>query len=357
MKYRLILAIIMLFFIVGLAKAADDPVQATSDKIWGDTKKKITYLEGNARIVQGATIITTDKTKVDLDKKVAIFENKVKLTHPDVTITADNLEYNLKKKNGTFSKNVILSRMEVKDAQGNVTKDAFKLTAAELYFESDSKNFIAKSQGAVAHKEFTGTADLIEYNDKKQELLFKGNANIKRPKGEEITGEEVLINTQTNSFIVKNKVQLVNEDVTILGDRLEYDYKKKQGSFTDNVVLKRAETKNAKGKVTKDSFTLTTTGLSFESETKNFVTQNKGTVEHKDFTGTADQILYNDSQQELTFKNNAHLKRPKGEEINGDSITIYIKDKSFIVSNHVAINFKVESDEENQTKNAKKGKR
>jgi lipopolysaccharide transport protein LptA len=329
-----------------MVKAADDPVQAKGDKIWGDTKRNITYMEGNVRITQGSTVITTALTKVDLDKKIAIFEHQVKLTHPDVTIDADGLEYNFKQKTGTFTKHVILSRVEVKDAQGKVTKDAFKLTAEELYFESDTKNFIAKSQGAVEHKEFSGTADWIEYSDIKQELLFKGNANIKRPNGETITGEEIVINTQTNSFIVKNKVKLVNEDVIILGEHLEYDYKKKQGTFTDNVVLNRTETKNAQGKITKDQFKLTTTGLNFESDTKNFVTQGQGTVEHKEFTGLADQIEYHDKLQELKFKNNAHLKRPKGEEINGDLITIYIKDKSFVVTNHVTINFKVEEDDQ-----------
>jgi lipopolysaccharide transport protein LptA len=345
MRYWSMVLMIILFLIAGLVKAADEPVQAKSDKIWGDTKKKLTYMEGNVRIVQGSTVITTDKTRVDLDKKVAIFEDQVKMTHPDVTIDADNLEYNFKKKYGTFSNHVILSRMEVKDKQGKVTKDALKLTAAELYFESDTKNFVAKREGMVEHKEFTGTADSISYNDKKQELLFKGNALIKRPNSEEITGEEIIINTKTNSFVVKEKVKLVNEDVTILGDHLEYDYKKKQGTFIDNVVLNRAETKNTKGKVTKDQFKLSTTGLYFESETKNFVTQNKGTVEHKDFTGSAAQIEYVDNLQQLKFKNNAHLKRPKGEEINGDLITIYIKDKSFVVTQHVAINFKVDSDE------------
>ena len=345
MRYWAIVLMMMLFLIAGLVHAADDPVQVKSDQIWGDTKKKLTYMEGNVRIVQGQTIITTAKTKVDLDKKVAIFEDKVELTHPDVTIDADNLEYNFKKKNGTFSHHVILSRKEVKDKQGKVTKDALKLTAAELYFESDTKNFVAKREGVVEHKEFTGTADSISYNDKKQELLFKGNADIKRPNNEDIKGEEIIINTQTNSFIVKDKVNLVNEDLTIVGDHLEYDYKKKQGTFVDNVVLNRAETKDSKGKVTKDHFELITSGLYFESATKNFVTQSKGTVEHKDFTGSADQIEYLDSLQQLKFKNNAHLKRPKGEEINGDLITIYIKDKSFVVTQHVAINFKVDSDE------------
>jgi Organic solvent tolerance protein OstA len=335
---------------VSLTKAANEPVQAKSDRIWGDTKKKLTYLEGNVRIVQGSTVITTDTTIVDQDKKVATFDNKLKLVHPDVTIIADNLEYNFKKKTGTFFNHVVLNRNEVKDAKGKVTKDAFKLTAAELYFESDTKNFIAKSQGAVEHKDFTGTADTIEYSDKKQELSFNGNALIKRPGGETITGDKIIIDTQTNSIAVPSNVKVINEDVTIVGDHLDYDYKKKQGTFSDNVVVNRAETKNNKGKVTKDAFKLLTDKLFFESETKNFTTQSKATVEHKDFNGFADKIDYNDSLQQLKFNNNASLKRPKGEEIKGDSITIFIKDKYFVVTNNVGIHFQVDSNNDDQKK-------
>jgi lipopolysaccharide transport protein LptA len=350
MKYRLMVLILCLCILTNPAQAADEPVQAKSDKIWGDTKKKLTYMEGNVRIVQGSTIITTDTTTVDQDKKVAVFENKLRLIHPDVTISADNLEYNFKKKSGTFSNHVILSRNEVKDAEGKVTKDAFKLTAAELYFESDTKNFIAERQGEVEHKDFSGTADTIEYSDQKQELLFSGNAKITRPSGETIAGAKVVINTQNNSIVVQNKVKLVNEDVTIRGGHLDYDYKQKQGTFSDNVILNRVETRDDKGKVTKDAFKLRTRKLFFESETKNFHTQTQGVVEHKDFNGSAALIEYNDSLQQLNFKDNAHLKRPKGEEVKGDLIIIYIKDKTFTVANHVNIHFKVDTAEDNQVK-------
>jgi lipopolysaccharide transport protein LptA len=351
---RCLFVLIVYILLAGIVKAGDEPVKAKSDKIWGDNKKKITYMEGNVRIEQGSTVIITETSQVDLDKKIAVFENQLQLVSADVTITADYLEYNFKSKVGTFLRNIVLSRKEVKDTQGNVTKDAFKLSAEDLYFESDTKNFKVKSQGTVEHKDFIGTADLIEYNDKKQELTFRGNAKIKRPSGEEIKGNEVVINTKDNSIIVDDKVKLVNEDVTILGDDLNYDYRKKQGVFNSNVILERAETKNARGKVTKDHFKLTTAGLDFESDTKNFKTKGKATVEHKDFTGSADHIEYNDKQQQMKFLNNAYLKRPKGEEIRGDMITIYINDKSFIVNNHVDINYKVDVNNENQTDKKRK---
>ncbi len=354
MKRCLLALVVCICLITSIAKAGTEPVKAKSDKIWGDNKKKLTYMEGHVRIEQGPTVITTETTQVDLDKRIATFENKLQLISSDVIITADYLEYNFKSKVGTFLRNIILNRNEVKDTLGKVTKDGFKLSAESLYFESDTKNFKVQNQGMVEHKDFIGTADLIEYNDKKQELIFRGNAKIKRPSGEEINGNEVVINTQNRSIIVSGNVRLVNEDVTIVGENLNYDYHKNHGVFKSAIVLERAETKNASGKVTKEHFKLTTVGLEFESDTKNFVTRSKARVEHKDFTGFADHIEYNDKQQQMKFVNNSYLKRPKGEEIRGDMITIYINDKSFTVSNHVDINYKVNLNNENQTDKKRK---
>jgi lipopolysaccharide transport protein LptA len=344
MNTRIIAVILSIGLVTGWAVGATEQVQVKSEQIWGDTKKNITYLEGNVQLTQGQTLITTEKAEVDQDKKVAFFKNDLLLTHPDVTISAHQLEYNLKKQAGTFSENVVLSRNEVQDKQGKVIKDAFTLRTAKLYFESDTKNFIAQSEGEVEHKDFTGTANTIEYNDRKQELLLKGNAKLRRPGGEEITGEVIAVNTQNNNLSVPNKVKLVNQDVVISADRLDYDYKQKHGTFTKHVVLNRTETKDANGKVTKDPFKLVTDGLYFESESKNFLTQSRATVENKDFNGSADQINYDDGLQQLKFMKNAQLKRQKGETVSGDLIAIDIKDKSFTVNSHVAVEFKVDTE-------------
>ena len=354
MRRSLIGWVACFYLLASVVKAGDEPVQVKSDQIWGDNKKNLTYLAGNVRLQQGSTVITTETTEVDLNKKIATIENKLQLTSSEVTITANHLEYNFKAKTGTFLQNIILYRRELKDSLGNVTKDSFKLSADNLYFESDTKNFRVQNQGLLEHKDFTGTADLLEYNDKQQELTFLGNAKIKRPSEEEIDGDEVIINTQNNSIIAKKSVRLVHEDVTILGDELRYDYRERHGVFNSKVVLERAEIKNSSGKVAKDHFKLSTVGLDFDSDTKNFATDSKGRVEHKDFIGFADRIQYNDKLQQMNFIGNAYLKRPKGEDLHGDRMTIFIHDKSFTVSNHVDIHYKVNEINENQTDKKRK---
>lgn len=206
MKRLWIVLIFVIIFSASLALAAEE-VRVTGKNIWGDTDKKINYLEGDVRFVQGSTIITTDKARVDLELNSAVFEEKVKLTHPEVTIQSDILEYDLKKKIGTFKKNVVMNRIKTKATKGKEAKDPFKLFTNQLYFENDTKNFIAQ-KGRIEHKDFTGEANLIEYNDQLQELSLVDNAKLIRPKGEVITGKLIKINVSDKSFYVTDSVNM-----------------------------------------------------------------------------------------------------------------------------------------------------
>lgn len=199
---------LLLIFIVTLGRVeAGEEVRVTAKSVWGDTDTKINYLEGNVHFVQGSTVITTEKAQVDTDRKTAVFEKKVKLTHPEVIIEAENLEYDLKKEVGTFKSNVVMERKKIKATKDKEAKDPFTLLTDELFFENDTKNFIAQ-KGRIKHKDFTGEADLIEYNDQLQELLLKDNAKLTRPKGEIIAGKQIRINVSEKSFYVTDSVSV-----------------------------------------------------------------------------------------------------------------------------------------------------
>ncbi|NLY75189.1 MAG: LPS export ABC transporter periplasmic protein LptC [Firmicutes bacterium] len=198
--------ILILLACAGIAIAAEE-VKVTCKNVWGDTEKKINYLEGDVRIVQGTTVITTERAQVDTDQKKAVFEAKVKLTHPEVTIEADGLEYDLKKKVGTFKKKVVMNRNRIKAAEGQKAKDPFKLFAEELYFETDTKDFTAQAC-RIEHRDFTGEAVNIEYNDRLQELWLKNNARLIRPQGEIIRGNRIKINISDKSFRVFDSVSV-----------------------------------------------------------------------------------------------------------------------------------------------------
>lgn len=183
---------------------AEEKVKVTGDVIRGDTNKKMTYIEGNVRITQGTDHITSEKAEINLDEKRLLLNGAVIFENADVSVHSDVLDYFMKKKIGMFSQNVILKRKESQAKDGS-KKDPFNLAAAELYFEVKTRNFTATG-GKIEHKDFTGNADRIEYNDSKQELLFIGNSYLKKAKGEEVWGEVTRINLKKKTFKVEKNV-------------------------------------------------------------------------------------------------------------------------------------------------------
>ena len=253
MRKNAVFVFVLLFFCLTLpyhrAEAGDEPVNISGSTIWGDTDKKITYIEGNVRISQGKTKLTTKKAEINLDQKTAILNQGVQLTNPDVIIKAESLEYNFKKKTGIFKNKVTLQQVEAKSSAGEPKKnDPFKLTAGEVYFESENKSFTAKDNAVVDSKDFSGSADVIEYHDKEQQLLFNGKASFNR-------------NTAKS-------------------------------------------TQNNNGQ---DPFTLTADRIEFKTDIKNFTAKDNAAIKNKDFAGTADTIDYNDKEQQLMFTGNVRI--------------------------------------------------
>lgn len=207
---RLKKGLVLIVLVVCSAVFAEDRVNVTGKSIKGDTEKKITFVEGKVRITQGQDTITAAKARIDLDNKLVFLEEEIVFDNPDFSAAAATLDYNLKKKNGTFKGEVVLKRKE-KTENGKIVKDPFTLKADELYFETENKNFTA-ARGMIEHKDFTGSGERIEYNDREEQLLLLGNAYIKRPEGEEARGDCAKINLKEKNFTVENNVT-VNFDV------------------------------------------------------------------------------------------------------------------------------------------------
>lgn len=336
-KYQWIMILLgVLLLGVCFAKAGEEPVRITAAEVSGDADKKITYLEGNVRIVQGKTIITTEYVTINLDQKSAVLEKGTRLVNPDVIIDSRRLEYNLKRKTGTFREQVLLKRIESGET---VKKDPFELATAELYFESDTKNFKANGNCRLKHKRFEGQADRIEYDDAGQKLSFQGNGVI-RQEATVIKSESVTIDMSKQQLQVETKADLTSREIKISAAGLNYNYEEKTGVFPKEVTLTRSEVKNARGKVTKEPFTLKANELYFETQSNNFVADS-GRIEHQDFTGSAAKIEYDDRRQLLIFKGNARLTRTQGEELTGELIEINLRDQSFTVHQKGTVTLKI----------------
>ncbi len=326
-------------FIAGWVFAESEPVKITALKVSGDTAKKITYIEGNVRIVQGQTLITTEYVTINLDQKIARLDQGVLMQDPDIHIKSTRLEYNLKEKTGTFRKQVVLKRLETEKND----KDPFELSADELYFETDSRNFKARRNCYIKHQEFEGKAAYIEYDDAGQKLSFTGNVVIEQD-STIIRSKMVVIDLRKKELQLDTATDLASREIKVNADALTYDYQKKAGRFKQKVVLERSQVKDSKGKVSKEPFKLTADELYFETDTNNFMAEG-GRIDHQEFAGTAAKIGYNDEKQQLSFAGGAVLNRPQGDELRGDLIEINLQEQSFMVHKNGNIRLQVQEDE------------
>ncbi len=209
-KWLLLLAVCVItlgYTVILAASEKSSPIKATGDRVWGETEKKIAFIEGNVKVVQDVTTINAQKAEIYLDQKQAYFKDGVKLIHPDATVESLSLDYDMKKEIGLFRDRVVMNRTAVNVSNKN-NKEPFKLSTTELYFENKTKNFEARGEARLEHKDFTGTADVIQYDDAKQELIFLGKAYLKKKSGEEVRGDLVKIFLEEKNFIVEKNVDI-----------------------------------------------------------------------------------------------------------------------------------------------------
>lgn len=177
-------------------------------RVWGDTDKKISHMEGDLLIVQGELKIRTKYADIDQDKKEAHFTQGVHLEKKDLVIDGDEFTINFKKKQGTFSGNVTLERAESKDENGKV-KDHFKLKCTRLDVDTDKQNFTALGSAVLEHKEFTGNSERVEYDNAAQTLVLKEKVVLVRKSEENLSGGTVRIDLSKKSFEVVDGAELV----------------------------------------------------------------------------------------------------------------------------------------------------
>lgn len=173
-------------------------------RVWGDTDKKITFMEGKLVIVQEETTIRTGFAEVDQDKKDAKFSQGVQLIKKDLTIASQDLLMNFNKKKGTFLSQVRLQRSETRNKEGKVTKEALTLTCDRLEADTKRESFVAYGQVSLEHKEFTGTSQQMDFDNEKQILIMRGEAILVRDKGEKLFGQVISINLDRKTFEVKD---------------------------------------------------------------------------------------------------------------------------------------------------------
>ena len=218
------LALLVILAIAVTTSNAEDKerVKVTGIKrIWGDTDKKVSFLEGDLLIVQKEVQIRTSYAEVDQDKKEAWFSKKVILTKEELTIEGQRLNMKFQKKQGVFEEDVLLRREEVKDKKGKVKKEAFTMNCSRLEFDTKKENFVATGDVLLDHKEFKGRCQKVTYDNDKQIMVMTGNPVLDRDNGESLRGGVVRIDLENKQFEVTEGAEVeftVDDDDEETGD-------------------------------------------------------------------------------------------------------------------------------------------
>lgn len=132
----------------------------------------------------------------------------------------------------------------------------------------------------------------------------------------------------SREIIFAGEVLLTQEEITVSGDRFAYHTGSEAGTFTGEVVLTRAETRDDQGQVIKEGITLACGNLYLQTAQKAFTATEQPTIEHREFRGGGQIISYQDEEEKLIISGGFHLWMDE-DELLGDEICFDLRQKTF----------------------------
>lgn len=202
---------LVIFFLLTVPVWAEgtERVKVTGIKrAWGNTEKKISFLEGDLIIIHENTKIKTSYAELNQEKKEGTFSKGVVSTQKDITVESRELYVNFKKKKGVFTNGVHVVRVKSEDAKGQ-DKEPFTLKCDRLEMDTDKEDFIATGNMVrLEHEDFVGQSRRMEYNNEQETLVMTGNPVLERKKGESVKGDRILINMKNETFEVLENAEI-----------------------------------------------------------------------------------------------------------------------------------------------------
>lgn len=229
-----------------------------------DLKTGIGKYHNGGKVVNGKTVLTSNDGFYYSDTKDVYFKNNVYLKDPKYTTIADSLLYNTQTQVVTL---IGPTHSKSKDADIYSTQGTYDLKTGNATF--GSRSLIKDSSGR------TYQANNMALDDKSGIAQLEGNAIIKdSANGTIVTGNQIFLNKNNNSFLATRKPVLIIErekDSTyIAADTLFSGYSDRLTAAVDTSETKSIETDSLKIVPRPDSV------KAFDSsnaEHKNFITQ------------------------------------------------------------------------------------
>jgi len=204
---------------VGNASVTRESATLTSDKLTYFRALNYGQYTTGGKMVDGDNTLTSQFGYYYPDQGMAYFKQKVDLVNKDFHLDTDTLGYDTKKDLAIF-----MTQTHIRTDKGeefNTTKGSYATKTKKLI--SESRTSIQDSSSIV-------NADFIDYDDKTQTAILKGNVHLeqKDKTGEVFGGYAVFQKDKNESMITENPIvyQYGKEDTTkITSDTLFYKEK------------------------------------------------------------------------------------------------------------------------------------
>lgn len=203
------------------------------------------------------------------------------------------------------------------------------LKTSYFKYNNKTKDLFTDKGVILTTEDITIKAKEILYNTDTEIANLKGDLYF-RQTGTEITGEEAIIYLKEKKIILEKNIKMVQEkkeikretglkehlqeNIFLFGNKIEYDYGKKEGRMTGNV---KVEQKDGEGEGDK---------------------------------AEGDEAEYYDKKEIIIITGNVKLDKKDGDKLKCNKATIYLKDDTLEVEGNVEGKFKVEEDKIPETK-------
>jgi len=179
---------------------------------------------GHVKIVQKGTTITSEYLKYYGDTKLLHFDGNVFLKDKSMTLSTPALDYNTKTKEANY------------DRGGTIIDKSAKLTSDIGFYNMELKKFIFKRNVKLLDKDYDLQTDTLIYLTDDKVAIFKGPTKIKNKEGL-LNSNDGEYSTDKHTLKLKGKSQIENNEMILVGDTVNFNQKKQEGTARGNVII------------------------------------------------------------------------------------------------------------------------
>ena len=215
---------------------------------------KYVYFTGNPKIKTNEATISSKVFIFDIKKKVLTLKSNVSGQYQDYNISTDLCTFELENNIVSFDNYAKIKKKDIsiesKNGIVDINKNTVELTKN---VKIKNKNYILECNRVFTNSETTTCYDNIVITDEKNIFSIYTKNNVVFTNENKIImmsnaiiyhsdflcfGQDIRFNTETEKIYIENAVEILTRDnYRITCNNLEFDYNRKKGILTDNIMI------------------------------------------------------------------------------------------------------------------------